>query len=143
MFRAGPPFFGMKAGCFMLQSRAGGSSALRAPPSTGAASSGSGCALGVPPPLSSHPAHTSQALVREPEVRGAAEEGLVPAGEEDITEQALPSAGPPGKGQRGRSPIPVSPPPPPHASQSVLRIASTVDHGDPCPQDSRLVDRRP
>ena len=108
MFRARPPFFGMKAGCFMLQSRAGGSSALRAPPtSTGAASSGSGCALGVPPPLSSHPTHTSQALLREPEVRGAAEEGPVPAGEEDITEQELPSAGPP-----GQAPHPGVPPTP-------------------------------
>ena len=69
-------------------------------------------------------------------MRGAAEEGPVPAGEEDITEQALPSTGPP-----GRPLIPMSPHPTPRKAPPMhRRVASTVDHGDPCPQDSQLVD---
>ena len=137
MFRARPPFFGMKAGCFMLQSRAGGSSALRAPPPHRC------CVLrlrvhsgGAPSPLLSPHPHLSGSPQG---ARGARSRrgGAGPSGGGGHHRAGAAQRRAPGAGPSSRCP----PHPTPSKALPVRgRVASTVDHGDPCPQNSQLVD---
>lgn len=125
----------MKAGRFVLQSAGGGSTLWAAPP-TGAASSGSGVRSGGPPSPLLSPAQGARSR------RGRAG----PSGEEGLHRAGAAGAGPPRDGTEGLVPSPcplLSLPLTPRETPPVHgHFESTVEHGDPCPRDIRLVDRQ-
>lgn len=136
MFRARPPFFGMKAACFMLQSRAGGSSALRAPPPQVLRPQAPGALWGCPLPSPLTPPTPLRLSPGSPRCEEPQRRGRSQRGRRTSQSRRCPARGP-----RGRPLILVSPHPTPRKAPPVRRrVASTVDHSDPCPQDSQLVD---